>query len=193
MRKIFWGFMFLFFNFTITIGECTIGLIPDFAGYILLLKGIDKLSRETEYFASYRTSAIVMIVYSAVIYTMELIGVPITYASETMVGSGQWFLASALNGAALILFLYLSKGIVGGVAVLENMYGVSFEAAKLKGAWTATMCMNLINFIITLMMSEQVELIVVIAVASLIIHIVFLVRLDVSKNLYNIAHDKVNR
>lgn len=55
------------------------------------------------------------------------------------------------------------------------------------------MCMNIINFIVTLMLPEQIELMVVIAVASFIIHIVFLVKLDVSKNLYNIAHDEVNR
>ena len=48
MRAIFVGFLFIFFNLNITAGDSVIGLIPNFVGYILLVRGIKELENEIE-------------------------------------------------------------------------------------------------------------------------------------------------
>ena len=44
MQQVFWGIVFLFLNVNLTFGSVTIGLFPDFVGYLLLLQGARTLA-----------------------------------------------------------------------------------------------------------------------------------------------------
>lgn len=50
MSNIFIGALFVFLNFTININGIKIGLIPDFIGYIIMVKGLAELENESPYF-----------------------------------------------------------------------------------------------------------------------------------------------
>lgn len=190
MKKIFWGFLLLFFNFEINLGEATIGLIPDFLGYIFLLKGIDELSRETTYFVKYRTYAILLTVYSVIEYVADITGVHISSVTGDMVGSEEWLLASVIGVAVMIMHLILVKGIVNGVSELEKKYNTDFQSLSLISVWNVTMWLHIISYVASIFIPEMLELIFVLVIAQFVAHIVFLVKFNVSKNLYEIAYDE---
>ena len=182
MGKIFWGFMLLFLDFNINIDACSIGLIPDFIGYILLLKGIDELSQETDYFARYRGLAIAKIVYSVITYVLDLMGVSGEFQSNE-----QWMLVALINGVGLVMHIMLSRGIVYGIVELERKYNTNINAASLSSIWLADMWMSVISYILGLVLFEASELIVFVMIAAFVIHIIFLVQLNKSKNLYQLV------
>ena len=47
MKNIFIAFIFILFDFAITLGSCRIGLIPTCVGYWFLGKGIGKLAEKS--------------------------------------------------------------------------------------------------------------------------------------------------
>ena len=50
MKNIFIGFIFLFLNLDINLGELKIGLLPDFVGYIIMLNGLIELEEKSPLF-----------------------------------------------------------------------------------------------------------------------------------------------
>lgn len=43
MNHVFWGLLLIFLNFNITIDDSMIGILPDFAGFILIVLGLKSL------------------------------------------------------------------------------------------------------------------------------------------------------
>ena len=54
MKKLFWGFFFIFLDFNIDFDTIRIGLIPAFVGYLLLFSGLAELSEESPRFEKIR-------------------------------------------------------------------------------------------------------------------------------------------
>lgn len=75
MRNIFIGLMLVFIDFNLNIGSSQIGLIPDFAGYIVLAAGLREMAGESNMFAKAGPFASGMAVYTGIIYLMDLFGV----------------------------------------------------------------------------------------------------------------------
>ena len=44
MKKLFWGFFFIFINFNIAINSHVLNLIPSFVGYLLLYQAAGELA-----------------------------------------------------------------------------------------------------------------------------------------------------
>ena len=74
MKKIFWGMLFVFFNFTLTFGSSKLGLIPDFVGYLLMLSGVAELRGESECFVKAKPALIVMTIISLLFYIADFLG-----------------------------------------------------------------------------------------------------------------------
>lgn len=53
MKKLFWGFFFVFFNFHLSINQYTLQLLPDFVGYLLLSQGAKELETREPLFQKY--------------------------------------------------------------------------------------------------------------------------------------------
>lgn len=75
MRELFWGFFFIFVHFNIDIDVHRINLLPPFVGYLLLRKGGEALREESQQFAAYRPAALGLMVYSAVIWAVHVLGI----------------------------------------------------------------------------------------------------------------------
>jgi len=58
VRHIFLGFLMVFLDINFTIDQHVIGLIPDFAGYILVIRGLDELSGESDYIPKARNGLV---------------------------------------------------------------------------------------------------------------------------------------
>ena len=82
MSNIFIGALFVFLNFTININGIKIGLIPDFIGYIIMVKGLAELENESPYFLKAKGFAKGMAVYTAILYAMDLFGLSYNFGNR---------------------------------------------------------------------------------------------------------------
>ena len=60
MKKLFWGFFFIYIDVHLDIDMVRIGLTPAFVGYLLLLGGISELMEESARFEKVRMPSIIM-------------------------------------------------------------------------------------------------------------------------------------
>ena len=68
MKKLFWGFFFIYLNFNLNFNQHSLNVLPDFVGYILLLQGARILEDESEFFSRARPFATGMTIYSAILW-----------------------------------------------------------------------------------------------------------------------------
>lgn len=153
-----------------------IDLLPNFVGYLLMMKGIDELIKESEFFDKVRPWAVFMACYSGVIFILDLLGI-----------------SSQLQGFSIILgiinisiTLYILYQIVSGVMDIEKKYGIFLDGDKLKDLWKF---MSIFNVIIYFLMFFT-TLAVVLMIITIITYIIFLITFNNSKNLYYNERDK---
>ena len=170
MELIFIGLVFLFLNFSITLGSCSIGLIPDFVGYIFLLRGCAQLEDKSSRFAQIRTPAIVMAIYTGVLYGLNLFGLPANW------GAVGW----VLSLAAMAVTLWITYRIVQGVEDLESLSRRDLQSSHLKSLWTANAVLTGINYLI----SWVPVLSLVGFLGNAVVSILFLVAFYQSKKVY---------
>jgi hypothetical protein len=70
MSSLFNGMVLLFLNFHINIGRSSIGLLPDFLGFIYIVKGAKELSNESEFFKKVNPYARNMTYFTLVLYIL---------------------------------------------------------------------------------------------------------------------------
>lgn len=170
MKKIFVGFIFVLLNFTIDIGVVKIGLIPNFVGYFLILKGIGDLRENAQYFTWTHPTSAFFTVYSLVIYILDLTGVLV---KNTILST----ISGVMSTIAAVLMMYL---IVNGMCRLEKEKRVFLDAEYLKKIWMV-ICLIDVTLYISLLAPS---LIVIFMFASLVATIVFLVTFYQSMGKY---------
>ena len=82
MKKIFWGLIFLFFDFYISLNTNVLHLLPNFVGYCLILYGVNEIKNfigdETsvpEWFSKITIACKIMCAVGAVHFLKELLGI----------------------------------------------------------------------------------------------------------------------
>lgn len=125
MSKLFWGFFFIFINVRFTVNAHTLGVLPAFAGYILLLGGMKDLREESDLFRGIRPFAVVMAVYTGILWVGALLGV----------GASSGWLGTLLSLLAMAVSLYVSWAVVQGVLDMEARRGTDLNAAAMRRAW----------------------------------------------------------
>lgn len=170
MKNIFTGFILIFLDFNLNIGNSQIGLIPDFAGYIVMLSGLEEMARESDIFIKVKPFAAGMAVYTGILYLLALLGI------STSLGA----LSYILSLTSLAISLYISYQIVMGVIELEGKYNTLFNGISLKSAWTILAIFNVVVFLFLIIPGLAFLFIVIGFIAS----INFLVAFNKSKNLY---------
>jgi len=162
--------LFVFLDFNINAGRSTIGLIPDFIGYIIMIKGLAELGEESVYFAKAKGFAKGMAVYTAILYVMDLIG----FTRSIGIGAFLFGLVS------IAISLYISNCIVKGVEELENIHNTYLNADSLYSVWKVYAGFTIATYVLILVPLLNIICILV----SLIAAIVFLVSFSKSKRLY---------
>lgn len=170
MKNIFIGFILVFLNFNLNLGNSKIGLIPDFVGYMVITSGLTEMARESSLFIKIKPYVTFMIVYSGVLYIFDMLGISVSLGA----------LSYLLIFIATSISLYISYNIVLGVVEMEKKYKTLFNGDSLKRAWTFLAVFNILTFIVLLIPSITVILILI----SFIAAICFLVAFKNSKNLY---------
>ena len=125
MQNIFLGMLFAFLDLNINLGKTTIGLLPDFAGYILMIKGLEEMTPESPLFEKARPWATAMAVYTGVLYAMDFLTMSVQLR----------FLGWVLNLAALVASLIISRWILRGILEIEANRRFALQGQQLEQLW----------------------------------------------------------
>ena len=102
MNRLFWGLFFVLLDLNIAVGRAVFEILPDFAGFYLLMKGMEALADRNARFEKSRHVAFGAFLLSAVLYGANLLNL------EPMTKVGLW----ALELLCLAVFLGLQKTVV---------------------------------------------------------------------------------
>lgn len=171
MKKIFLGLLFISFNYAINIHNMSVGLIPDFIGYLLMLFGTKELISESENFSKVRPALMGMLVFSVIIYLLNLAGI---------IGTSNEVLAMLINIIAVIGSLYSSYMITCGVADMETNLNIKLAADKLMYKWKIKAMFLILGYLVIFIPIASLICMLV----ALIFTIIYLVDFNHSKNYY---------
>lgn len=102
MHRLFWGLFFVLLDIDLTVGRATFEILPDFAGFFLLMKGMEEQAGTSPRFEKSRHVAFGLFLLSAVCYGAGLLNL------EPMTKVAFW----ALEFICLAVFLWLLRTIV---------------------------------------------------------------------------------
>ena len=106
MYRLFWGLFFVLLDYKVSLGRAVFELLPDFAGYYLLMRAMESLAGESRIFNRGRHWAFAMALVSGVLYLADLTD------PDTMMKVWLW----AAELAALIVSLIFVSSILTGLA-----------------------------------------------------------------------------
>lgn len=171
MKKIFWGLIFIFFNYSINISNMNLGLIPDFIGYLLMLSGIKELISESEYFSKVRPVLMGMTILSLIFYVFDLLGMGVTTSAVLVI---------LINIIAVVGSLYSSYMITCGVVDMEKNQHLELAADKLMYKWKVKAMFLILGYLVIFIPIASLICMLV----SLIFSIIYLFDFNQSKNCY---------
>lgn len=149
MNKIFWGLIFLFFNITID----GISILPAFVGYILIFMGMGDYP-QAEYFGQARLWAVAGAILTGItwlpVLDLGIIGVV----------------------AGTVIQLMVTHLLVKGVMVLEVLYSVDLNAARLNKAWNVMAIGIAASLVMSWMMSGLALAALVVGLVAAVVYIV---------------------
>lgn len=169
MNNLFIGMLLLFLNFNINIESISIGLFPDFLGYIYIMKGVKELSNESSFFLKVNPFARNMTYFTFVLYIFNLIGLKIGYVM-TILG-----LISTLFG------LYVAYLCIKGIRDMEVLNGWDLQGESLFKTWQVLAVFSIISSTIAFIAGIGAILIII---GNIILIIVYLVSFNHTKKLY---------
>lgn len=169
MRNIFIGFLLVFINFSIDTSGSKIGLIPDFLGYIFILRGLEELVDKSMFFKikPYVTG---MIVYSLVLYFFDLFGFSLSYRILTYIFA---FISTVIS-------LFISYNIVMGINDMERIHGISLNGDRLNSMWRIYALVVIISYVLIVIPLLAIFSII----ASFVITVFFLIEFNTTKKMY---------
>lgn len=171
MKKIFWGMIFVFFNFTLTFNQFKLGLIPDFIGYLLMLSGTLEIFSESDRFTKVKPVLIIMAVLSTLFYINDCFGL-VNITDQTII--------LLMNGILVIGNLYCTYMITCGVKDVEINHQVDLAADQLMYRWKVKAMFTILTYLILFIpMLSFISLLV-----SVIFAILYLVAFKRTQRLY---------
>ena len=126
MNRLFWVLLLCLLDYEVTVGTAVFGLLPDFLGYFLIMKGMEELAGENRFFDRGRHIAFGLMIAAVVFYGADLMN------PGYMVKVWLW----ALELAALVITLVLIRMIVTGILWLERDLNLKLRGDLLKSMWS---------------------------------------------------------
>ena len=162
--KILWGYVFILFS--INIG--TVDILPDFAGYILLMIGIISAADELEHLSLLKALSIVMAVWSAFVWVCDIFAI----SSEVFT-----YISASVGAVNIILnFTLLSElaAICGNYQTTEQKLDKKLLTAR--NIYVVCIGASVLSSLLLLIFSKTEEVLIAITVAvSLICIVMFIV------------------
>lgn len=127
MDKIFIGMLLIWLDLDFPLGSGVIGLLPDFAGYILVMRGIYSLEKNIRYLVKVWPWTVIMAAYTGILYGLRLFGLL----------AGDPFVLWVLELAAMAAALAVQYGILSGIRKMERQEGWDLQSDRLRILWLA--------------------------------------------------------
>ncbi len=179
MSNLFIGMLLLFLNFNLNIGNISIGLIPDFLGYIFIVKGVVELSNESQLFVKVKPYASGMIYYSGALYIFNLLGL----------GASLGFIWYILQLISVLMCLYITYFCVKGIKDMEELNGYDLHGETLYKSWIFLAVLSIISSSIAFLVGFGA---IIIIIVNFIAIIMYLVNFNQTKKLYlDITNNRV--
>lgn len=124
MKNFFLGFLFIFLNMNIPFGDFVVNFLPEFVGYIFILRGIKEFGQYSESFTKAEPAAKFMFIFSFVPFGCNLIGL------ETGM-----FMALVISTVLIAGHLYVSHLVVKGIMDIEISTQNDLLGDKLYKHW----------------------------------------------------------
>lgn len=170
MQNIFIGLILIFIDFDLNLGSSSIELIPDFAGYILMLRGVEELMEDSAWFSKIKAFILGMAIYSGIIWIINLLGMK----------SSMGYLDFILGIMATVIFLYILYSIIMAIKDIEVKYAVFLQADTLISIWKLIVIISVLSYL-----AFFIPVISIAAIfANLVIYIYFLYSFYKTKHLY---------
>ena len=113
MHRLFWGLFFVLLDVEVTVGRAVFEILPDFAGFFLIMKGMEELCRQDGRFEKSRHVAFGLFLLSLVLYGAGLLNL------QPLGKVWLW----GLELVCLLVFLRLLKAIVAkGSEQIRGLY-----------------------------------------------------------------------
>ena len=134
MKKIFWGFFFVYLNFNLTINGFGLNLIPDFVGYILLYQAAGTLAGESGQFRKLQPFSVAMAIYTGILWVGELLGI-----------TGETWLDMLLDTVALGVSLYISWNVIQAILEIEENRGADLNGRAVRRDWLVLVIAQIVS------------------------------------------------
>ena len=126
MNRLFWGLLFCLLDYDVTVGTAVFGLLPDFLGYFLMMKGMEELAGENRFFDRGRHMAFGLMIAGVILYGADLMNP----------GGMTRVIFWAAELAVLVIRLVLLRVIIAGILRMEQDRGLQLRGDLLKSMWT---------------------------------------------------------
>ena len=127
MSSLFIGFLLILINIDIQLNSSTIGLLPDFIGFIFIAKGLNELKNVSSYFSKISSLTTAMIFFSLFNYFMNIFSIRLNLGVAAFI----------LGIFEVILRMIIMYFTIRGISEMEQIYSCDLNAAVLKKAWLA--------------------------------------------------------
>lgn len=138
MNRLFWGLFFVLLDLKVTLGSAAFGLLPDFFGYFLLMKGMEALEEENRHFAKGRHWAFALVLLNVILYVADLLDL------QTMDRVRVWCVGLAGHGAGI----YVLYKMIAGIRQMEEDRRWDLHSGKLKAMWLIQTVMGTIAYLL---------------------------------------------
>ncbi|MCL2215674.1 MAG: hypothetical protein FWB91_01510 [Defluviitaleaceae bacterium] len=181
ISKIFIGMILVFINFNLDIGYMRIGIIPSFLGYYFMLKGLAEIMELSSRFSKVIPYVKGMIVYSVIIYVMDLLG-GATAIDLLYIYTPTGLLMLAIGIITIVLSLFISYNIIMGVKDIEITQEQDLNSDRLYLAWKLLVVFSVLTHIVILLYITAFAVVGILV--SFLIQIYYLFAFYRTKTLY---------
>lgn len=171
MNELFIGMLLVLLDVNAEISRYTLDLLPDFVGYLLMMRGLDTMGSQSACFRKARPLAVAMMIGSAVLYVVE----------ATAVTVHSQFLSFCLGALATAVSLLIGYRTVSGIRDVERQQNRDLEGEKLHSMWLYMAVIQAITYA-----CGWIPLVGAMgSIAALVMNVCFLAAFYRTKNLYD--------
>ena len=194
MKNMFVGLLLIFLDITLNISlgwQGTLDILPDFVGYILILRGAGEMAEVSPSFAKINPVLWAATVVSVISFLLNLFGL-----SAALLGDGlpAQILQTALLLAEQILFFCVTWQMASGIRDLEYHYGTWMNAGDVTVAWKLMVGVYAAGFVfsrLAVLLMAPLNLVatfflILLVIGNVVVNIFFLVQFYKAKKAYDI-------
>ncbi len=171
MTKIIIGLIFIVFNLNIELPFGSLGIMPDFVGYILLFSGLKTTQHDSKNFENAKKICPPLVVYSLAVYVFGLLSINLGFVSNI------------LTAISTLANFYITYSLCMGFIDIEKNNSCKLEAQSLFGLWKFYAIIIIASYFLNLTQNKYITALT--AIATLFSAVTFVLKIHKTKRLYD--------